>query len=613
MKIRTSVKKLISIALILVLCAGLAVPVVGTAQATSRQFRPLWSYGGYGGADFSFSPAPISYEIEYRYWYTFTVNVGTVMTAEKYGSWREAEFRQWPDPIDEQLVVVEDVDGGWLGRKTLEWNRLSLTSASITFDTPGLFIAIGEAGGFGITVVGTAPPQQPTTRSPENQAMLDMIIRTNGSRSFVDFNHPMTYHQVITTRPAGGAIHIFQTPPPAGTSYWHFMNAYSQALVAMLNGESGITQSHDSSAADDALIVSALGLISPSISVIYTTGTLISDINSLNLGIGRISYYRDIELLILLHANSESGLLEWAIEELLARDYYHAIREFLVAEELALRGAQQGYIGTIVGILGGPLGKYITTLLKIADIQHSIDSRRNEPPVRIHAIQGIREAVWQTYDEIAVRVLAGDFTEDDLVTARNLFAMSSYLAEEQLWWLRPMLDGSGWGALVLANQRGTWDNMPIIQNNLRDIRAIQQNPALYGLAGSAVGAGAGAGAILATPRVILDGAPLAMDVPPQIIGGRTMVPMRAIFEALDAEVRWDGAKQTATGTRDDTTVVLPIGSTSPTVNGSVVTIDAPGVVIDGRTLVPLRFVAESFGVDVNWDGATRTVTINSAA
>jgi len=111
--------------------------------------------------------------------------------------------------------------------------------------------------------------------------------------------------------------------------------------------------------------------------------------------------------------------------------------------------------------------------------------------------------------------------------------------------------------------------------------------------------------------VIIDGAPLQMDVPAQVIGGRTMVPMRAIFEALDAEVIWDGATQTATGTRDDTTVVLPIGSTSPTVNGSVVTIDAPGVVIDGRTLVPLRFVAESFGVDVNWDGNARTVTITS--
>ena len=114
-----------------------------------------------------------------------------------------------------------------------------------------------------------------------------------------------------------------------------------------------------------------------------------------------------------------------------------------------------------------------------------------------------------------------------------------------------------------------------------------------------------------TISVLLDGTPMLFDVSPQIINGRTMVPLRAIFEALGAEVEWDGAAQMATATRGDTVVVLPIGSTSPRVNGQVVTIDQPGVIVGGRTLVPLRFVAESFGVGVNWDGATRTVTITS--
>jgi len=111
--------------------------------------------------------------------------------------------------------------------------------------------------------------------------------------------------------------------------------------------------------------------------------------------------------------------------------------------------------------------------------------------------------------------------------------------------------------------------------------------------------------------VHINGAPITFDVPPQMIGGRTMVPMRAIFEALGAEVEWDAGTQTATGTKGDTVVRLTIGSTSPTVNGRVVTIDQPGVVISGRTMVPLRFVGESFGVTVNWDGQTRTVTITS--
>jgi len=131
----------------------------------------------------------------------------------------------------------------------------------------------------------------------------------------------------------------------------------------------------------------------------------------------------------------------------------------------------------------------------------------------------------------------------------------------------------------------------------------------------------GTGAVSAPPTtptpapapvsVILDGAPLAMDVPAQMIDGRTMVPLRAIFEALGADVDWNEATRTITATKDDTTVILTLGSTTPTVNGQTVTIDVPAASVGGRTLVPLRFVAESFGVEVNWDGATRTVTITT--
>ena len=106
---------------------------------------------------------------------------------------------------------------------------------------------------------------------------------------------------------------------------------------------------------------------------------------------------------------------------------------------------------------------------------------------------------------------------------------------------------------------------------------------------------------------------LTFDVPPQIINGRTMVPLRAIFEELGAEVLWNGPTQTVTATRGDTVVTLTIGSTAPTVNGRVVEIDQPGVVVGGRTLVPLRFVGEAFGAEVNWDSATRTVTITDDA
>ena len=113
--------------------------------------------------------------------------------------------------------------------------------------------------------------------------------------------------------------------------------------------------------------------------------------------------------------------------------------------------------------------------------------------------------------------------------------------------------------------------------------------------------------------VYLDGRPLAFDVPPQIINDRTMVPLRAVFEAFGAAVEWDGATQAVTGTKGDTVVVLTIGSTSPSINGKLVTIDQPGVIVNDRTLAPLRFVGEAFGGKVDWDGATNTVTITSGA
>jgi hypothetical protein len=109
--------------------------------------------------------------------------------------------------------------------------------------------------------------------------------------------------------------------------------------------------------------------------------------------------------------------------------------------------------------------------------------------------------------------------------------------------------------------------------------------------------------------VRLDGRYLAFDVPPQMISGRTMVPLRAIFEALGATVNWNQAAQTVTATRGDVTVSLTIGSNVLLRNGQEIPLDVPAQVVSGRTLVPTRAVAESFGAGVNWDGPARTVVI----
>ena len=111
--------------------------------------------------------------------------------------------------------------------------------------------------------------------------------------------------------------------------------------------------------------------------------------------------------------------------------------------------------------------------------------------------------------------------------------------------------------------------------------------------------------------VLLDGDPLAFDVQPLIMNNRTLVPLRIIFEALGAQVEWENTTKTVTATKGDTVIILPIGSKTPTVNGKTVPIDQPGIVKDGRTLVPVRFISESLGAKVNWDGNNRIVSITS--
>jgi len=111
--------------------------------------------------------------------------------------------------------------------------------------------------------------------------------------------------------------------------------------------------------------------------------------------------------------------------------------------------------------------------------------------------------------------------------------------------------------------------------------------------------------------VTLNGAQIQFDQPPIMEGGRTLVPLRAIFEALGATVTWDGSTQTAAAVRDNITVTVQIGSDRLTRNGQNITLDVPAQMVNNRTLVPARAVAEAFGATVNWDGTTQTVIITN--
>ena len=112
-------------------------------------------------------------------------------------------------------------------------------------------------------------------------------------------------------------------------------------------------------------------------------------------------------------------------------------------------------------------------------------------------------------------------------------------------------------------------------------------------------------------KVAIDGEYVEFDVNPQIVNERTMVPLRAIFEALGAEVEWDDSTKTVFAMKDDVLVTATIGSTKMYINENERTMDVAPMIVDERTLVPVRFVAEAFECDVDWDGDNNIVYIYS--
>ncbi|MFS0723788.1 stalk domain-containing protein [Paenibacillus sp. 1P07SE] len=109
------------------------------------------------------------------------------------------------------------------------------------------------------------------------------------------------------------------------------------------------------------------------------------------------------------------------------------------------------------------------------------------------------------------------------------------------------------------------------------------------------------GAQAATGTTIyINGDRLVTDQQPVITGGRILLPLRAVFEGLHAIVDYDSPTKTITASQSGTTIILRVGSRTASVNGQNVTLDVPAQVVGGRTLVPLRFVSESIGAQVDW-------------
>jgi len=111
-------------------------------------------------------------------------------------------------------------------------------------------------------------------------------------------------------------------------------------------------------------------------------------------------------------------------------------------------------------------------------------------------------------------------------------------------------------------------------------------------------------------KIFLNGAKVTTDTPPVIVNDRTLVPLRVIFEALECNVTWDDMTKTVAAEGRNNIIILRIGENKMFKNNDEIIIDVPAQIINDRTMVPVRAVSEALDCSVEWDGENRTVIIN---
>ena len=110
-------------------------------------------------------------------------------------------------------------------------------------------------------------------------------------------------------------------------------------------------------------------------------------------------------------------------------------------------------------------------------------------------------------------------------------------------------------------------------------------------------------------KVYMNGNLISFDVSPISVNGCSLVPLRAILENIGGTITWNDSSQTITVRKSATTITLTIGSLTPTINGQITNMDAPAQIVNGRTLVPLRFIVDALGCKTTWDGEKRVIYI----
>ncbi|SEG67141.1 copper amine oxidase N-terminal domain-containing protein [Paenibacillus sp. UNC499MF] len=112
-------------------------------------------------------------------------------------------------------------------------------------------------------------------------------------------------------------------------------------------------------------------------------------------------------------------------------------------------------------------------------------------------------------------------------------------------------------------------------------------------------------------QVTINGQTQRFEQPPVIVEGNTLVPLRAIFEKLGANITWNEQEQSVTAVKGGSAIYLKIGSKSAAVNGESKILEVPAQLVNEHTMVPVRFISEALGADVKWEPSSQTVIITN--
>ncbi|WFD10335.1 stalk domain-containing protein [Tepidibacter hydrothermalis] len=118
--------------------------------------------------------------------------------------------------------------------------------------------------------------------------------------------------------------------------------------------------------------------------------------------------------------------------------------------------------------------------------------------------------------------------------------------------------------------------------------------------------------VLPVENIISEDLNMKFDTPPVIKYGRTLIPVRAISEGLGADVKWNAEDKKVIITKDDVEIILSLEDGKAYVNGEEKEIDVPAEIMSNRTIVPLRFIAENLGLDVDYDKETETIELEES-